>query len=128
MQELIDIAKLARSRAYARYSNYLVGAAILGDNGTIYSGCNVENISFGHTICAERVAASKMVSEGCQKIQSVAVVTEDGGTPCGACLQFLMEFSNDPSTVNVICVNEDGAQKEYLLSQLLPFGFRTELL
>jgi cytidine deaminase len=92
--ELVKIAKQMMEKAYAPYSKFLVGSALLGDDGVIYTGVNVENQSYGLTICAERTSACKMVSEGCQQIQAIAVSTSIGASPCGACRQVLAEFAN----------------------------------
>lgn len=127
MRTLIARALEARQNAYCPYSNYQVGAALLTETGQIYSGCNVENISFGLTICAERGAVMAMAAEGERRIAAVAVATRDGGAPCGACLQVLAEFVSDPTEVPVACVNDSGAETVYNLSDLLPFGFRTDL-
>ncbi len=96
-QELILAAKTAQGRAYAPYSKFRVGAAIRTENGQIYSGCNVENASFGATICAERVAITKMVSEGGSQPVAVAIYTdaEELTMPCGLCRQVLAEFATD---------------------------------
>lgn len=96
-QELILAAKTAQGRAYAPYSKFRVGAAIRTENGQIFSGCNVENASFGATICAERVAITKMVSEGASRPVAVAIYTEaeDLTMPCGLCRQVLAEFATD---------------------------------
>ncbi|MBI5927708.1 MAG: cytidine deaminase [Chloroflexi bacterium] len=121
LQLLIEKAKTVRQRAYAPYSHYLVGAALLGDNGEIYTGCNVENAAYPVGICAERSAVVKAVSEGCLSFQAVAVVTENGGTPCGECRQVLNEFNPD---MLVLIANADGTllmQKP--LHELLPEGF-----
>ncbi len=127
MKELIIAAQQARSNAYAPYSVYHVGAAILGANGKIYVGCNVENISYGLTNCAERVAVGTMVADGCLELKSVAVATREGGSPCGACRQVLVEFAHDAESVQVFCVDDNGTTKSYVLSELLPHGFNTEL-
>lgn len=124
---LESLAREARSRAYCPYSNYQVGAAILTEEGTVYAGANVENISFGLTICAERSAISAMVAGGSRAIRAVAVATRDGGTPCGACRQVLAEFCSDPSRVIVLCFGENGQRQELTMAQLLPSGFSTEL-
>ena len=92
-EELIDLAKQARKQAYVPYSHYKVGAALLGKSGKVYTGCNVENASYGHTVCAERTAVLKAVSEGEREFEAVAVVTKNGGSPCGACRQVLSEFA-----------------------------------
>ncbi len=125
MSDLIETAKRVRENAYAPYSGYRVGAAILDSSGQIWSGCNVENVSYGLCVCAERTALCKMVSEGQQELIAVAVVTKDGGTPCGMCLQSLLEFTKDPTRVDVITVSEQSNQVHYKLSDLIPHGFQT---
>ena len=98
-QKLIHTAQEARRWAYAPYSHYAVGAALLTVSGRIYDGVNVENAAYPSGICAERVAVFKAVSEGEREFLAVAVVTENGGTPCGACRQVLAEFSPDMPVV-----------------------------
>lgn len=127
MNDLVHSAIEARSNAYAPYSVYEVGAAVLGSDGKVYTGCNVENVSYGLTVCAERTAIVKMVSSGCREIKAVAVATKDGGTPCGQCLQTILEFTTEPSNVKVSCVAEGGSRREFSLADLLPHGFRSEL-
>lgn len=124
-KRLIDAAIDVRQYAYAPYSNYRVGAAILVEGDRIFSGVNVENASYGHTICAERTAVFKAVSEGFQKILAVAVATENGGSPCGACRQVLVEFAAD---VPVWLVGADGSSRETTLYSLLPDHFGPEHL
>ena len=124
-EELIQSATEARAHAYAPYSNYPVGAALIDADGKIWTGCNVENVSFGLTLCAERTAIVKMVSAGATSWKALAVVTRDGGTPCGACLQVLSEFGGPESEVAV--VSEKGAFRTFRFSELLPHGFRTDL-
>src|SRR6478609_1962686 len=92
---LVAAAQKARQYAYAPYSNYLVGAALLATTGEIYLGCNIENAAYPATICAERVALVKAVSEGVRSFKAIAVVTENGGFPCGTCRQMLYEFAPD---------------------------------
>lgn len=128
LNDLILAAKEVRTNAYAKYSVYQVGAAILGANGKIYKGCNIENISYGLTICAERSAVSQMVADGCQEIKAVAVVTKDGGTPCGMCRQFLVEFAPQPKEVSVVCVSEKGDEQCYNLEELIPHRFDSDLV
>jgi cytidine deaminase len=94
-QELIELALLVRQQAYVPYSQYAVGAALLSTSGKVYTGCNVENAVYGVTICAERVALFKAVSEGEREFEALAVVTSNGGSPCGACRQVLAEFGPD---------------------------------
>src|SRR5262245_31791254 len=92
-QELVQAAIDVRQKAYAKYSNFLVGAAILAADERIFAGCNVENASYGLTICAERAAVFSAVAAGQQKFQALAIVTAGGATPCGACRQVLAEFA-----------------------------------
>ncbi|MBL8064237.1 MAG: cytidine deaminase [Chthonomonadaceae bacterium] len=127
MTDLIELSREARRLAYAPYSNYKVGAAVLGVDGKTYTGCNVENVSFGLTVCAERTAVVKMVSAGCQELLALAVATADGGTPCGMCLQVLLEFTKTPDQVKVTCVNESFKGHTYTLTELIPHGFASQL-
>jgi cytidine deaminase len=119
-EELIDAAKKARKKAYAPYSHYKVGAALLGKSGKVYTGCNVENASYGHTVCAERTAVLKAVSEGEMEFEAVAVVTKNGGSPCGACRQVLSEFA--PALI-VYIADKDGEFRTTTLKKLLPDSF-----
>ena len=119
--ELIDLARQARKRAYTPYSHYKVGAALLGKSGTVYTGCNVENASYGHTVCAERTAVLKAVSEGETEFEAIAVVTKNGGSPCGACRQVLAEFGLDTW---VIVADETGrVVSQSTVGELLPGAF-----
>ncbi len=127
MEELIELARQAREQAYCPYSGYQVGAAVRDAAGNAWTGCNVENVSYGVTLCAERVAVGKMVSGGQRILSQVAVATRDAGTPCGICLQTLIEFAPDPSSVRVAIWSEDGAVVEHKLSDLLPFAFKSDL-
>ncbi len=122
---LLAAAEAAQMNAYAPYSVYPVGAAILANDGRIYSGCNVENVSFGLTICAERSAISAMIADGQRAIHAVAVVTRDGGTPCGMCRQVLMEFASEPEKVAILTKSASGDVHTYRLSDLLPAAFRS---
>ena len=119
-QELIAMAARARDRAYASYSGFPVGAALLTRSGRVYTGCNVENGSFGLTVCAERVAVFKAVSEGEQEFDTIAVVTAPGAPPCGACRQVLREFGRD---LRVLVADTEGHVLELPLAQLLPNAF-----
>ena len=121
-QELIQTAMNARQKAYAPYSRFQVGAALLGKSGRIYSGCNVENASFGATICAERTAAVKAVSEGETSFEALVVATDgtEPAAPCGICRQFLVEFGLD---LVLILVNLEGKKIETTLAQYLPGAF-----
>lgn len=122
-KELVESALAAREQAYAPYSNFLVGASLLCKNGEIYSGCNVENASYGLCFCAERTAIVKAVSEGHQNFVAVAVATDGGGTPCGACRQFIAEFCDD-NTLVIVCDVQTKEQTEFTLGELLPKAFR----
>jgi len=117
---LIEIARNTRENAYAPYSNYKVGAALLTSEGTVYSGCNVENAAYGMSICAERTAVVKAISEGMREFEAIAIVTEDAGTPCGACRQFLSEFGSD---IMVILADTHGKYTLATVGELLPFAF-----
>ncbi len=123
-QELIERARQARERAYAPYSNYAVGAAIRTADGRIFTGCNVENASYGLSICAERAAVFHAVADGAREIVALAVVTMDGGTPCGACRQVLMEFAPNPQAVPVLIATPEHPVARFTLAELLPHAFR----
>ncbi len=122
---LIAAAAEARQQAYAPYSNYAVGAALLAGDGRVYTGCNVENSSYGLSICAERTAVFKMVSEGVRQIEAVVVCTENAGSPCGACRQVLTEFAGD---IPVWLVDAEGNGRATTLYTLLPDHFGPEHL
>jgi cytidine deaminase len=122
---LITAACEARRLAYAPYSRYAVGAAILAEDGRVFTGVNVENASYGLTICAERTAVAKMVSEGGRRILAVAVCTENGGSPCGACRQVLAEFSGD---IPIWLSDVQGHARQTTLHRLLPDSFGPEHL
>ncbi|MEN8097942.1 MAG: cytidine deaminase [Chloroflexota bacterium] len=119
-RELIEQAKQARENAYARYSGYKVGAALLTASGEIFTGCNVENAAYGETICAERVAVTKAVSEGVNDFVAMAIVTSNAGSPCGSCRQVLNEFAPE-----LVLYLSDGEQLQgtYKVSELLPLSF-----
>ncbi len=118
---LIEAAIAAAARAYAPYSHYHVGAALLAEDGTRYDGCNVENASYPACICAERTALVKAVSEGRRAFTTLVVATVNGGAPCGVCRQMLYEFAPD---LRIIMARLDGAVvAEASLSELLPRGF-----
>ena len=122
-EELLAAAKQARDKAYAPYSNFPVGAAVLASDGRIFSGCNVENDSLGLTICAERNAIFSMVAAGVRGIQEILVIgnTEDFLPPCGACRQVIAEFA-PPSAVVHMC-NSTGSSRDAAVSELVPFIF-----
>lgn len=123
-EQLITLAKDARRRAYAPHSRFMVGAAIMGFDGRIYSGCNVENDSYGLTMCAERNAVASMVANGCQTVLEIAIVTENGAPPCGACRQVLYQFRPLNGEMNVFLIDSSDTIRETTLSALLPDGFR----
>ncbi len=121
-KELIKLAIEAREKSYSPYSNYKVGAALLTKEGKVFTGCNIESASFTPTVCAERVALSKAVSEGYKKFEAIAVVGSETKTsfPCGVCRQFLVEFGRD---LKVICAKTTDSYKIYTLEELLPNSF-----
>ena len=122
---LIQQAIQARDNAYAPYSSYKVGAALLATDGKVFQGCNVENASYGPSMCAERVAVFKAVSEGYKEFRAIAVATVNGGTPCGVCRQVLREFA--PNLV-VVVSNVESNYQVFTLSDLLPHSFGPEHL
>jgi cytidine deaminase len=119
--KLIELAQDARQRAYAPYSNYQVGAALVTPGGKFFTGCNVENAAYPTGLCAERVAIFKAVSEGERKFSALAVVTSNGGTPCGSCRQVMAEFGLD--TVVLIADGEGQLCQEATVAELLPGAF-----
>ena len=122
---LMDEAKEASKKSYSPFSRFAVGAAVLASSGKIYRGCNVENSSFGLTICAERCAIFKAVSEGEKEIKAVAIYSpnSDSCYPCGACRQVMYEFENDNEEISVI-TEKLGELEVNKLSYFLPCGFR----
>jgi cytidine deaminase len=120
---LITKAKEAMQKAYVPYSNFKVGAALLTESGEITTGCNVENASFGLTICAERNAISTAVGNGDRKIKMIALISETDKpvTPCGACRQVLLEFSD--TETEIICCDKDGNSVSYTMDEILPHSF-----
>ncbi|MFZ5640298.1 MAG: cytidine deaminase [Bacillota bacterium] len=126
IQELIARARETMGQAYAPYSRFRVGAALLTKNGRIFTGCNVENASYGLTNCAERTAVFKAVSEGDKGISALALIadTDDYCVPCGACRQVMAEFGDFP----VIQANRAGAYKINNVSELLPGAFSGAVL
>jgi cytidine deaminase len=119
---LLEAARDVRLRAYAPYSTYQVGAAALGEDGHVYGGCNVENASYGLGMCAERVAMGSAVSSGCMKPVAIAVVTADGGSPCGACRQVLVELN--PQMTVIIAGHNSEDYRVTTAADLLPDYFR----
>lgn len=125
--ELMKAAQNARERAFAPYSEFKVGAAVRTKSGKIYTGCNIESASYGSTVCAERVAIWKAVSEGEKEFSEIAVVadTEELTPPCGVCRQIIWEFCGD---VPVIFANINGKTETIQMSELLPRAFDTTFL
>jgi cytidine deaminase len=126
--DLIGHAKDARRWAHAPYSNFNVGAAVLSSDGRVFTGCNIENSTYGLSMCAERVAIFKAVSGGASEILKVAVVTdhEQLAPPCGCCRQMIWEFASDQS--EVILANLLGDVRKYLIRDLLPDAFDARYL
>ena len=124
---LVEAARAARLNAHAPFSRFLVGAALEAADGRVFTGCNVENATYGLTVCAERVAVFKAVSEGCRNFVRIAVVadTEAPTAPCGACRQILWEFGGD---LEVILANLAGVTGHYRMRDLLPLPFDARLL
>jgi cytidine deaminase len=125
-QALIDLANTARQRAYAPYSNYPVGAALRTKTGRIFTGVNVENAAYPQTMCAERVAIFKAVSEGEKEFEVISVVTDNGGSPCGGCRQVLAEFGLD--TMVLMADGSGKLLKEITVKELLPEAFTPDQL
>jgi len=123
VQDLVEMAQAARNQAYAPYSDYAVGAALLTDDGEIFTGCNVENAVYPVTCCAERVAIFKAVSEGHYHFRAIAVATENGGSPCGVCRQVMREFA---PKMRVFIADVEGAVRETSVEELLPDSFGPE--
>jgi cytidine deaminase len=123
--KLAETARDAARNAYAEYSHFRVGASLLTAEGRIFVGGNIENASYGLTVCAERVAVFKAVSEGCRNIRALAVYSASKipARPCGACLQVLSEFGPE---IEILCFNSEGAKDKFRLKDLLPHGFSLE--
>jgi cytidine deaminase len=126
-EELIRKANEAREQAYAPYSRYQVGAAVLTADGQVFTGCNIENAAFPSSLCAERVAIFKAVSEGHRQLRAIAVVTSNGGSPCGGCRQVMREFGGKQLTV-LIADGSGTLLEEFTLDELLPRSFGPEEL
>jgi cytidine deaminase len=126
-EKLIEIAKQARAKASAPFSNFKVGAVLVGKMGETFTGCNIENASYGLTMCAERVAIFKAVSEGARDFQKIVVVadTEDLTPPCGACRQIIWEFCGD---VEIILANLQGKTEIFQMKELFPRAFDASFL
>jgi cytidine deaminase len=122
MTDLVEAATKARENALAKYSNYKVGAALRTAAGKIYNGCNIENATYGLTVCAERVALLTALAAGERKFSAIAVVTQsdEPGTPCGPCRQLMWEYCGD---IDVTIANLSGKTIDYKLSTLFPHPF-----
>ena len=122
-RELYLKAKEMLPRSYAPFSKFRVGAALLAKNGQVFTGCNVENSSLGATICAERTAFVKAISEGSMEFEAIAIVCNEGEAwPCGICRQFMKEFCGDD--FKIITGNDEDSLKVYTMAEILPEGFR----
>jgi cytidine deaminase len=125
-EDLVVLAQKARINSYSPYSHYSVGAALLAASGRVYTGCNVENASYGLTVCAERVAVWKGVSEGEKEFTAVAIASDNSASPCGACRQVLAEFAGGIDGLQrfrVLLVNPRGDRQSFTLAELLPVAF-----
>jgi cytidine deaminase len=121
-KRLVSKAKAARKHSHSPYSHFRVGAAVLAKSGKIYTGCNIESSSFGLTVCAERTALFKAVSEGERRFEAIAVATDESGftTPCGACRQVIMDLAGD---IDFILTNRKGQTRVIPMSELFPYPF-----
>jgi cytidine deaminase len=124
-QQLVALAHKARKNAYAPYSHYDVGAALLTASGQVFTGCNVENAVYPMCLCAERTAVVKAVSEGQREFAVIAIATRNGGSPCGACRQVLREFAPH---IRILLADDAGHVRPFTLDQLLPESFGPESL
>ena len=122
LDELKAAAVAMLDRAYCPYSHFPVGAALECADGTVFTGCNIENAAYGATICAERTAIFKAVSEGQRDFDTLVIAgrSDDYCVPCGTCRQVMMEFAPE---LTVICLNKNGESKKFALKELLPYGF-----
>lgn len=125
-RDLVTQAVEARKNAYAPYSRFEVGACVRGESGSLYTGVNVENASYGLTICAERVAVFKAVEAGERKIRAASVASPTAAPPCGACRQVLAEFGD--KDMQIIVADPEGKTKTYTLEQLIPESFTRDYL
>jgi cytidine deaminase len=125
-QALVDLANTARERAYVPYSKYPVGSSLRTKSGRIFTGVNIENAAYPQTMCAERVAMFKAVSEGEKEFEVITVVTNNGGSPCGGCRQVMAEFGLD--TIVILADGQGNIVEEMTVKELLPGAFTPEHL
>ena len=123
-QSLVDLANTARQHAYVPYSHYPVGSSLCTKSGRVYTGVNIENAAYPQTMCAERVAMFKSVSEGERDFEVITVVTDNAGSPCGGCRQVMAEFGLD--TLVILADGNGRIVKETTVAELLPDAFRPE--
>jgi cytidine deaminase len=123
--KLVRLARKAQKHSVAPFSRFRVGAALLATDGTIYSGCNVENSSYGLTMCAERTALFKAVSEGERRFRAIAIVSDDDGytSPCGACRQVILDLAGN---IDIVLADRKGHIRVHTMNELLPHPFRAE--
>ena len=121
--ELLETAAKARQNAHSIYSKFSVGSALLTEDGSVFLGCNVENASYGLTICAERVALTSAIAAGHKSFQAIAIVADKSAAPCGACRQVLAEFCQDDFPVYVASVKDSASFETHLMGKLLPERF-----
>lgn len=126
-KELIEKALEAREKSYSPYSNFKVGAAVYTKSGMVFTGCNIESAAYSPTICAERTAIAKCISEGYSDIEKIAIIGsfENTSYPCGVCRQFIVEFGRD---INIICAKSTDDYEVYTIGELLPNSFGPESL
>ena len=121
--ELLETAAKARHNAHSKYSKFSVGSALLTEDGSVFLGCNVENASYGLTICAERVALTSAIAAGHKSFQAIAIVADELAVPCGACRQVLAEFCEDDFPVYVASAKDSASFETHLMWKLLPERF-----
>jgi cytidine deaminase len=127
-KDLVESALQVREQAYAPYSGFPVGAALLAASGRVFTGCNVENASYPLTICAERAALFRAVSDGEREFEAIAVVSLTGATPCGACRQVLYEFGGPDGDLRVLVGDTAGSIRSFTIAELLPEVFTPDQL
>jgi cytidine deaminase len=129
IDNLIEAASQAYQNAYAPYSNFRVGSAVLDENGAVYTGCNVENAAYPSGSCAEEQAIGSMVAAGGRAIKDIVIIgrSDELITPCGACRQRIREFADSDTRIH-ICHMDEGLQKTFLIDELLPDSFGPEIL